>query len=69
MGGLGGEEGTFCVRKHFLHFFAAFEYLMFHNIVKISENLNKRNLLKTCFQFTYPLDFCIICIQFYFGEK
>ena len=33
--------------KVFFLFFAKFELLMFHNnIVKISENLNKRNLLK-----------------------
>ena len=31
---------------------------MFHNnIVKISEKMNERNLLKICLQFTYPTDF------------
>ena len=34
-------------------------------ISKLSEKLNKRNLLKICLQFTYPTDFCIICISFY----
>ena len=51
-------------------FFAEFELLMFrNNIVKISEKLNKRNLLKICLQVTYPTDFCIICIHFYYGKK
>ena len=37
----------------FLLFFNSFELLMFHNnIVKISEKLNKRNLLKICLQVT-----------------
>ena len=43
---------------------------MFHNnIVKISEKLNKQNLLKICLQVTYPTDFYIICIHFYLWEK
>ena len=43
---------------------------MFHNnIVKISEKWNKRNLLKIGLQITYPTDFCIICINFYYGKK
>ena len=38
---------------------------MFHNIiVKISEKLHKRNLLKICLQVTYPTDFSIIYILF-----
>ena len=38
---------------------------MFHNnIVKISEKLNKLNLLKICPQ--KKTIFCIICIHFYF---
>ena len=37
----------FCLRKYFLLFFADFELVMFYNnIVKISEKLNKRNMLK-----------------------
>ena len=33
---------NFCLRKHFLLFFAEFELVMFYNnIVKISEKLNK----------------------------
>ena len=40
---------------------------MFHNnIVKISEKLNKQNLLKISLQVTYPTDFCI---HFYYGKK
>ena len=40
-----------------------------NNIVKISEKLNNMYLLKICLQATYPTDFCIICIQFYYWEK
>ena len=48
---------NFCLRKYYLLFFAKFELLRYHNnIVKISEKLNKRNLLK-------------ICIHFYYGKK
>ena len=37
-----------CLRKYFLLFFAELELLMFHNnIVKISEKINKQNLLKS----------------------
>ena len=54
----------------FLLFFAEFELMMFHNnIVKISEKLNKQNLLKICLQVTYPADFWMICILFYYGKK
>ena len=57
-------------RKHFLLFFMDFKLLMFHNnIVKVSEILNKENLLKTCLKFTYPIDFCIFCSHFYKGKK
>ena len=38
---------NFCLRKYFSLIFVEFELLMFHNnIVKISEKLNKQNLLK-----------------------
>ena len=38
----------FCLRKHFLLFFAEFELLTFHNnIVKILEKRNKQTLLKS----------------------
>ena len=61
---------NFCLRKYFLLFFAQFELLMFqNNIVKISEKLNKWNLLKICPQVTYPTDFCMFCIHFYNGKK
>ena len=43
---------------------------MFHNnTVKISEKLDKQNLLKICLQVTNPTDFCIINIHFYYGKK
>ena len=61
---------NFCLSKYFLLFFAKFELLMFHNnIMKISEKLNKQNLLKICLQVTYPTNFCIIFIHFYYGKK
>ena len=61
---------NFCLSKYFLLFFAEFELLMFpNNIVKISETLNKQNLLKICLQVTYPTNFCIIFIHFYYGKK
>ena len=61
---------NFCISKYFLLFLAEFKLLMFHNnIVKISEKLNKQNLLKICLQVTYPTNFYIIFIHFYYGEK
>ena len=61
---------SFCLRKYFLLFFAEFKLLMFHNkIVKISDKLNKRNLLKICLKVTYPTDFCKIRIHFYYRKK
>ena len=53
---------NFCLRNLFLLFIAEFEIMMFHSsILNISEKeMNKCNLLKICFQFTYPTDFCII---------
>ena len=60
----------FCPRKYFLLFFAELELLMFYNnIVKISEKLNKWNLLKIWLQVTYPTDFCMIWLHFYYGKK
>ena len=52
------------LRKLFLLlFFAEYELLIFHNkIVKISEKLNKHNLLKICLQITYPLDLWCVCV-------
>ena len=43
--------------------------MFYNNIVKISEKLNKSNLLKIWLQVTYPTDFCIIWHHFYYGEK
>ena len=48
----------------FFFFFVEYELLTVHNnIVKISEKLNKRNLLKICLQVTYSTAFCT-CIHF-----
>ena len=59
-----------CLRTYFLLFFAEFALLMFYNnIVKISEKLNKWNLLKIWLQVTYPIDFCMIWLHFYYGKK
>ena len=63
---------NFCLRKYFLLFFAEFELLMFHNnTVKISEKLNKCNLLKIWLQINYPTDFCMIWLHSYsyYGKK
>ena len=61
---------SLCLSKYFLLFFAEFELLMFHNnIVKISEKLNKRNLLTICLEVTYPTDCCILCIHFYYDSE
>ena len=63
---------NFCLWKYSLLFFAVLELLMlYNNIVKISEKCNKRNLLIICFQVTstYPTDFCIIFIHFYYGKQ
>ena len=61
---------NFCLRKYFFNFLAKFELLMFHNNnVKISEKLNKWNLLKICLQITYTTDFCMIWLHFYYEKK
>ena len=61
---------NFCLRKYFLFFFAEFELLTFYNnIVEISEKLNKWNLLKIWLQVTYPTDFGMIWLHFYYGKK
>ena len=57
-------------RKYLLLFFTGFKLLMFHNnIVKISEILNKWNLLKTCIQITYLVDFFHNLQPFLLQEK
>ena len=54
----------------FLLFFMDFKLLMFRNkVVKISEILNKRKLLKTSLKFTYPINYCIFCSQFVLWGK
>ena len=61
---------NFCLRKHFLLFFAEFELVMFYNnIVKISEKSNKWNVLKIWLKVTYPTNFSIIWLYFYYGKK
>ena len=61
---------NFCLRKYFLLFFAESELLMFHNnVVNISEKFNKWNLLKILLQITYPTDFCMLWLHFYYGKK
>ena len=62
--------GDFCPRKYFLLFLPELELLMFYNnIVKISEKLNKWNLLKIWLKVTYSIDFCTIWFHFYYGKK
>ena len=43
--------------------------MFYNNIVKISEKLNKWNLLKIWLQVTYPIDFCMSWLHFYYGKK
>ena len=71
--------GFFFVSENILFFFAGFKFLMFHNnIVKISKKKKKKKKKKKrkkwtsgkiCLQVTYPTDFCIICIRFYYGKS
>ena len=57
---------NFCLRKYFLLFFSEFKLLMFHNnIEKISENLNKQNLLKICLQIIYGTLFLYFLHSFF----
>ena len=61
---------NFFIRKYFLLLFTDLKLLTFqNNIVKISEVLDKWNLVKTCIQTTYPIGFCIICSQVYYGRE
>ena len=56
--------------KKLLLLFSEFELLMVrNNIVKITEQLYKQNLLKISPQVAYPTDFSMFCIRFYYGEK
>ena len=58
-----------CKKAGFLFSLLNLNSWMFHNnIVKISEKWTYANMLKTCLQFTYPKDFCII-IPMLFEEK
>ena len=55
----------------FLFFIPKFELLMFHNnIVKISEKNEQAELVKNLPPYySYPTDFCIMRISFYYREK
>ena len=56
--------------EHFLLVFTDFKLLVFHNnTVKISENMNKYNFLKTCIKTNHLAEFFIICSHFYYGEN
>ena len=43
--------------------------MFYDNIMKISEKLNERNMLKIWLQVTYPANFGIIWLHFYYGKK
>ena len=46
-----------------------FQLFMFHNvIVKISEILNKKKVLKICIQTNHPNEFCVIDSNFNYGN-
>ena len=61
---------NFSLRKYFFLFFAEFESLMFqNNIVKISEKLNKLNLLKICHQVTSLQISAYFAFVFTMGKK
>ena len=56
--------------KYILICFTDFRLLMFqNNIVKISEILNKKNLLKTCIQTICPINFCIVLSHLIYYRK
>ena len=60
--------GKFLLENVFCTDITDVRLLMIHNnIKKISEILNKWNLLKTSIQTTYPIDFCIFCCHFFFA--
>ena len=62
------EPRYFFIRNYILFLISDAKLLMSHNsIVKLSGVLNKWNFLKTCIQSTYPINFCIICSNFYYG--
>ena len=61
---------NFCLRKYFFLFFAEFELLTFYNnIVKISEKLNKSNLLKNLAPSYLPYRFLHDLASFLLWEK
>ena len=58
------------VKNIILHVFTDLRLLMFHyNIVKISEILNKWNILKTFIETTYHIEFCICGATFTMEES
>ena len=61
---------NFCLRKYFYFSLLNLNYWCFTTILwKFQKKLNKLNLLKICVEVTYPIDFCIICVHFYYGKK
>ena len=62
--------GFFFIKECILLFFTDFNLLIFHdNSENISEILNVENLLKTCIQTTYLIDFLHILQPFLQWEK
>ena len=62
--------GRFVLENIFYFSLLNSNYWCFTTILwKFQKKLNKWNLLKICLQITYPTDFCIIWILFYYGKK
>ena len=57
---------NFCLRKYFVSWIIDVSQQYCENFRK---NWISGTLLKICLQVTYPTDFCIICIHFYFVKK
>ena len=62
--------GNFCLKYYYFFFF--FCWIWITDVSQqycenVRKKLNMRNLIKI--QVTYPTDFCIICVNFYYGEK
>ena len=54
----------------FYLFLLNLNYWCFTTILwKFQKKMNKQNLSKICLQVTYPTNFCIIFIHFYYGKK
>ena len=57
---------NFCLSKYFYFSLPNLKYWLHNNIVKLSEKMNKLNLLKICLQVTYRTNFCILQFSFMF---